>query len=100
MAEPGPVVEKLDLNMTAKILKPNMTEGTAIKARAKSVLGTLWPVDDETAKSVMQYFYRGLATSKLSKSEALRQAQIELIQNPDMNHPFFWAPFILIGNWL
>ena len=73
--------------------------GAAIKARAKSVLGTLWPVDDEAAQAVMQYFYQEVATYKKSKTEALRQAQIKLIQNPSSNHPFFWAPFILIGNW-
>lgn len=74
--------------------------GAAIKARAKSVLGTLWPVDDEAAVKVMETFYGGLTQAHLSKSQALRQAQIRLIQNPEMAHPFFWAAFILIGNWL
>jgi CHAT domain-containing protein len=74
--------------------------GVAIKARAQSVLGTLWPVDDVAAQKVMSSFYRGLATEKLSKAEALRQAQIELLRNQETSHPFFWAPFLLIGNWL
>jgi len=74
--------------------------GAAIKARAKSVLGTLWPVDDEAAVKVMAQFYRTLTQSQASKTQALRQAQIELIQNKEFAHPFFWAPFVLIGNWL
>ena len=74
--------------------------GAAIKARAKSVLGTLWPVEDNAAKKVMEKFYRGLATNHLTKAEALRQAQIELLHTDEFAHPLFWAPFLLIGNWL
>ncbi|MBV5297644.1 MAG: CHAT domain-containing protein [Rhodoferax sp.] len=74
--------------------------GAAIKARAKSVLGTLWPVDDEAAVRVMTQFYGGLTQSHLSKAQALRAAQVELIQTKEFAHPFFWAPFVLIGNWL
>ncbi len=73
--------------------------GAAIKARAKSVLGTLWPVNDAAAKAMMIKTYQGIALEKLSKTEALRQAQMSLINNPELAHPFFWAPFVLIGNW-
>jgi CHAT domain-containing protein len=74
--------------------------GAAIKARAKSVLGTLWPVDDNAARKVMETFYRGLIVFHLAKTEALRQAQIELLRSDEFSHPFFWAPFLLVGNWL
>lgn len=74
--------------------------GAAVKARAKSVLGTLWPVEDNAARAIMEIFYTGLASEKLSKTQALRQAQTQLIQQPETEHPFFWAPFVLIGNWL
>ncbi|MER2538764.1 MAG: CHAT domain-containing protein [Azonexus sp.] len=74
--------------------------GAAIKARARSVLGTLWPVDDTAARKVMESFYRGLRTAYWSKAEALRQAQLELVHSKDLRQPFFWAPFVLIGNWL
>ncbi|MEF8766548.1 CHAT domain-containing protein [Candidatus Accumulibacter contiguus] len=74
--------------------------GAAIKARARSVLGTLWPVADEVAKAVMKSFYSGIANAHLSKTEALRRAQLEWIRHPDWSHPFYWAPFIIIGNWL
>lgn len=74
--------------------------GAAIKARARSVLGTLWPVADEVAKALMKSFYDGIANARLSKTEALRRAQLEWIRHPDWSHPFYWAPFIIIGNWL
>ncbi len=74
--------------------------GAAIRARAKSVLGTLWPVDDEAAVRLMQRFYQLMAEGRVSKAEALRQAQRELLADKPFAHPFFWAPFSLIGNWL
>jgi CHAT domain-containing protein len=73
--------------------------GAAIKANAKSVLGTLWPVSDEAAQQIMTKFYTSLVRDGVSKAEALRLAQVALIKNPDFVHPFFWAPFILIGSW-
>ena len=74
--------------------------GAAMKARAKSVLGTLWPVDDEAAVTVMTQFYTGVAQQGQTKARALQQSQVHLIRHPQMAHPFFWAPFALIGNWL
>lgn len=73
--------------------------GAAMKARAKSVLGTLWPLEDNAAQAVMTRFYGGLTAGKLSKAEALRQAQLSLIKDANSSHPFFWGSFILIGNW-
>ena len=74
--------------------------GAALKARAGSVLGSLWPVSDEAAKAMMQTFYQGLSNEGLTKIKALQKAQRQLIESTDMQHPFFWAPFVLIGNWL
>ena len=74
--------------------------GAAIKARAKSVLGTLWPVEDNAARTVMEKFYQTLVTTRPSKARALQQAQLDLISTPEFSHPFYWAPFVLIGNWL
>ena len=73
--------------------------GAAIKARAKSVLGTLWPVEDHAARVVMEGFYTGLKSGQLSKAQALREAQLTVMKNKDSARPFFWAPFVLIGNW-
>lgn len=73
--------------------------GAAIKAKAKSVLGTLWPVSDEAAQQVMTKFYGSLVRDGVSKAEALRRAQVALLGKRDLNHPFYWAPFIIVGNW-
>jgi len=74
--------------------------GAAIKARARSVLGTLWPIADDAAQSVMQTFYTEITQHGQTKTEALRQAQLALLRQADFSHPFYWAPFVLIGNWL
>ena len=73
--------------------------GAAIKAKAKSVLGTLWPVSDDAAQQVMTKFYNSLVSDGTSKAEALRRAQLVLIGDNKLDHPFFWAPFIIVGNW-
>lgn len=74
--------------------------GAAIKARARSVLGTLWPVEDNAARELMEIFYAGLTGERMTKVAALQNAQISLIKTGEMEHPFYWAPFTLIGNWL
>lgn len=73
--------------------------GAAMKARAKSVVGTLWPVEDNAAKTLMTTLYTGITAGKLTKTEALRQAQLALLRNPESRDPFYWAPFVLIGDW-
>jgi len=71
--------------------------GAAIKARARSVLGSLWPVSDSATQQFMELFYKGLAHHPTS--EALTEAQRELIQSAQFSHPYYWAPFILTGDW-
>lgn len=74
--------------------------GAALKAHARSALGSLWPVSDDAATMLMGQFYRHLATPGLSKAQALQQAQLALLRNDRFNHPFYWAPFIMVGSWL
>ncbi len=74
--------------------------GVALKAKVRSVLGSLWPVSDDATVQLMKTFYKNLNAEGLSKAQALQQAQISLLRNPKRSHPFFWSPFILIGNWL
>lgn len=73
--------------------------GIAIRSGARSTLGTLWQVNDEATAMFMTEFYRQLATSKVSKAEALRNAQLALSQSREYKNPYFWAPFVLVGNW-
>ncbi len=75
--------------------------GVAIKAGARSTLASLWHIDDRSTALLMGEFYRELATSKVTKAEALRRAQLTLLkQYPNYSHTGFWAAYVLIGNWL
>jgi CHAT domain-containing protein len=74
--------------------------GMAIRSGARSTLATLWSVNDESTATLMTQFYQELANTDLSKAEALRLAQIKVLRDPEYSHPFYWAPFVLIGNWL
>jgi CHAT domain-containing protein len=73
--------------------------GVALKAEAQSALGSLWPISDKAASLLMAHFYKNL-TQYLGKAESLRRAQLDLLKSPEMSHPSFWSPFILVGNWL
>ena len=66
---------------------------------AKAVLATLWPVADQSTAALMADMYRRRQGLSLSKIEALRQAQLALQAQPKYAHPYYWAPFILMGNW-
>ncbi|PSB61466.1 hypothetical protein C7B79_21885 [Chroococcidiopsis cubana CCALA 043] len=76
--------------------------GIAVKAGARSTLATLWQVDDRSTARLMSEFYRQLADPKLTKAEALQKAQLALWNDKtqDWKRPYFWAAYVLIGNWL
>ncbi len=73
--------------------------GIAIKAKARNALGALWSVSDQGTKVFMENFYRYLSDNEGDKAKALQQAQQSMIKVKELNHPFFWAPFILVGSW-
>jgi CHAT domain-containing protein/Tfp pilus assembly protein PilF len=90
------------------------------KTGARSAIASLWAVDDGGTQALMSAFYALLPSGKLTKAEVLRQAQIALITGSSpqldqqqgridsipkstvvsLSHPYYWAPFILIGNGL
>jgi CHAT domain-containing protein len=86
--------------------------GAVIQERGvKAVIATLWAVEDRSTASLMEHFYRN-RRSGLSKALALKEAQISLLKGQVASegqgttqmgathaHPYFWAPFILMGNW-
>ena len=77
--------------------------GVAVRAGARSTIATLWGANDEATANLMGKFYNNLAAdAQISKARALRQAQLELLAEEDSQyrHPYYWAPFVLIGNWL
>ena len=68
------------------------------RAHAHTVLASLWPVADESTQALMVAFYKNLAAGQ-SKAAALRGAQLTLLHDPRYSHPYYWAPFILLGDW-
>lgn len=68
-------------------------------AGAASVMVSLWDVEDRSTADLMQNFYEYLAQGT-SKTEALRAAQLAVrrSRNRAYRHPYYWAPFVLIGN--
>ncbi len=77
--------------------------GIAIRAGTRSTLATLWQVNDASTTEFMVEFYQQLKQPQITKAEALRQAQLAFLNNysdTDYNRPYYWASFILVGNWL
>ena len=74
--------------------------GIAVKAGARSALATLWYINDQASSLIIKEFYTKLKNPKISKAQALQMAQMALIKDARFKHPSYWAPFLLIGNWL
>lgn len=74
--------------------------GVAVKAGARSALATLWSVNDAASARLVDTFYRNLGQSGMNKAAALREAQKAMMADRRYRHPYYWSPFLLIGNWL
>jgi CHAT domain-containing protein len=74
-------------------------------AGTPSSIVTQWQVADQSTSKLMQAFYRQLRPASanplaaISKAEALRQAQLHLMRDGQHAHPYYWAPFVLVGGW-
>ncbi|HZF39053.1 MAG TPA: CHAT domain-containing protein, partial [Blastocatellia bacterium] len=73
-------------------------------AGVPSTLVSQWKVESASTRDLMIGFHRQAlaspapAKSKATKAEALRQAALKLMKNPETNHPFYWAGFVLVGD--
>jgi len=88
--------------------------GVAVRSEARSTVATLWQVNDQSSAALMMRFYQELAQGNVSKGEALRRAQVSILRDslrdspasrttgnrPEYAHPYFWAAYVLVGNWL
>lgn len=74
--------------------------GMAIRSGVRSTLAGLWALDDQAAAAFMGHFYKALAQPNTTKAAAFRQAQLALMKDPQFKAPYFWSPFVLVGNWL
>ena len=61
----------------------------------------LWPVaDKETAQLMADFYADHAATPNAGKAVALQKAQLKLLHSGGKTaHPYYWAPFVLMGNW-
>lgn len=73
--------------------------GIATQAGARSTIASLWLVDSQSTAELMRVFYQALSSGQ-SKAQALRTAQLALLNHSTYRHPYFWASFLLIGSWL
>ena len=76
-----------------------------MNAGASRVVVSLWPIDDDAAAEFMVIFYRKLWSKQTQRLEpgaaakALREAQTEMREHPSWKSPYYWAPFVLQGDW-
>jgi CHAT domain-containing protein len=73
--------------------------GVAVRAGARSTIASLWSVSDEATQLLMSNLYQKLVATNLGKAESLQTAQQSLLRTKEYRAPFYWAPFILVGNW-
>jgi CHAT domain-containing protein len=74
--------------------------GIAVRAGARSALATLWQVNDPASYRLVVEFYRQIRNPGATRASALQAAQLALLKDPRYDHPCYWAPFLLINNWL
>ncbi|GMU50935.1 MAG: hypothetical protein AMXMBFR33_00810 [Candidatus Xenobia bacterium] len=67
-------------------------------AGSPTLVASLWKVADQPTRELMLTFYQGLKAGQ-GRGQALRQAQVSLLEQPRYAHPFYWAPFTLMGDW-
>lgn len=76
--------------------------GVAVRSGARSTVATLWRINDEASATLISQFYDQLVQASktgISKAEALRRAQLAILQNPKYRSPYYWAAYVLLGNW-
>lgn len=74
--------------------------GTAVRAGAQSAIAGLWTLADEPSVLFTQTLYQYLGQPQVSRAEALRRAQVALLNDENYSHPRYWAPYVLVGSWL
>ena len=71
--------------------------GAFLSAGVRTVVASLWPVDDRQVGALMEEFYAGLAEGS-TISVALRNAQLSMRARSETQHPFYWAGFVVVGD--
>jgi CHAT domain-containing protein len=98
-------VNAAELRQTLTAFRKQLTSlGNPRRLRASglvlSVMASLWSVNDASTARLVPLFFEHLKNPNLSKAQALQRAQQPLLADVEYQHPFYWAGFVLIGNWL
>ncbi|MDF2388329.1 CHAT domain-containing protein [Nostoc ellipsosporum NOK] len=114
LKEPGKAIELLVLSACETATGDERAvlglAGMAVRSGARSTLASLWPVGDASTAKFMGEFYQNLKQPKGKQADALRKAQVSLLESLKLNppfpelknlppHPYYWAPYVLVGNW-
>lgn len=111
--------ELMDLDLKAEMVVLSACEsGLGKQVRGEGVLGltwalfvagapttvvTQWQVEDTSTGALMSGFYKALLQpgkgALPTKAEALRRAQLALMKDGKHTHPYYWAPFVVVGDW-
>jgi CHAT domain-containing protein/Tfp pilus assembly protein PilF len=68
-------------------------------AGSPRVIASLWPVDDRATAELMKGFYRRFLREGLTPAASLRAAQLDMMKAPRWRSPYYWAGFVLQGDW-
>jgi CHAT domain-containing protein len=68
-------------------------------AGVPTTIASLWEIADRSTALLMQDFYKNLKDNNMDKLDALRHAQLSMLDHENYAHPYYWAPFVLIGDW-
>ncbi|QSJ20041.1 CHAT domain-containing protein [Nostoc sp. UHCC 0702] len=114
LKEPGKAIELLVLSACETATGDERAvlglAGMAVRSGARSTVASLWPVGDASTAKFMGEFYQNLKKPGGKQADALRNAQVSLLESLKQNppfpelknlppHPYYWAPYVLVGNW-
>ena len=74
--------------------------GVAVRAGARSAIGSLWTVNDAATSELVVHFYEELGKRETSRARALARVQRDMLARKRFQHPYYWAGFVVVNNWL
>ena len=96
--ESGLPVTAPDAEGTETAISINGLSAQFRRAGVETLVASLWKVDDEGTRRLMEGFYANLAAGQ-DVAQALRNAQLDLAADEELGHPWFWAAFVVMGDW-
>jgi len=86
--------------LRTSFLKGDLSQASKAIAESLLLLSKNQRNSPEYLSVLMGEFYTQLKEPNITKAKAIRNAQVSLLKDPLYEHPYYWAPFVLVGNWL